>query len=89
MQKLILIISSMLCCLSMIAQTKFSGIVINQKFSVLVKQLNTKYTIVEPNYEWYKAKGYDTYTMHRYYVNFLGDDNTELIVYPISTKRMQ
>ena len=82
MKKLVLIAWFMLCCLSMIAQTKFSGVVINQKFSDLVKQLNTKYTLVEPNYEDCKTKGYDTYVMHRYYVNFLGEDNAELIVYP-------
>lgn len=82
MKKTIFIVGTMLCCLSVIAQTKFSGIVINQKFSDLVKQLNSKYTLVEPDYKECKAKGYNTYVMHRYYINFLGEDNTEMIVFP-------
>lgn len=82
MKKLLLIALCVNLVTLSTAQTKFSGIVINQKFSDLVKQLNTKYTLVEPDYEECKAKGYNTYVMHRYYINFLGEDNTELIVFP-------
>lgn len=82
MKKNVFIIGFLLYCLSLIAQTKFSGVVINQKFSDLVKQFNSKYTLIEPNYKECKENGYNTYVMHRYYINFLGEDNTELIVFP-------
>lgn len=64
------------------AQTKFAGVLINQKFTDLVKTLNAKYTLIEPNYEEYKKEGYSTHVAHKYYINFLGTDNTKLIVSP-------
>ena len=82
MKKTIFIVGAMLCCLSMIAQTKFSGVVVNQKFSEVVKQFNAKYTLKEPDYKACKENGYSTYVMHVYYINFLGEDNTRLVVYP-------
>lgn len=82
MRRIILLFIFMSLVEIIVGQTKFSGIVINQKFTDLVRMLNTKYTLVEPDYEKYKKEGYPTHVAHKYYINFLGTDNTRLVVHP-------
>ena len=83
MKKFTLIICSLLgCILSLAAQTKFAGIVVNQQFGNLVAELNSKYSLLEPDYKTCQAKGFDTNVLHRYRIDFLGDEDAELYAFP-------
>lgn len=78
MKKTIFIVGTMLCCLSVIAQTKFSGVIVNQSFSAFSEKMSNKFELITHDSPVLPIG--QKYLVNKYKLSFLGYENTELVV---------